>query len=253
MGLDSASPNPFCADRFRHVRAIHLMAPQPRPNKVATNGDGNGRASSGMLVICEDLVAPHYEGPKAHMRRLLLSVCPSTSIVYHGRGDPSPTPGQPLGCVNVWRGLTDVPSDGRPSFTDMNFVAAVAEQILKYGTGDAKRGNRYIECGQWEQIQQPQARKVWPCWTQPSSTAKGGEQGSHHGRLCCPLRLPSLVPHSRNSSRTVSYITARSCTPLPSSIPVLFTLLMYKLSHPASRRITWIAWMHWLTSLDLWS
>ena len=146
MGIDPTHRDPFNMDRDTHVKCYHVIAPR-----------------SDSFHVFRDLCQPHYTLDKSSIRRRLSEQCPESGRAFYlpdtSYGPPVGTlTGDPLGFVNVWRNVstdssfqattsTAGTSGTSPSLHDPVFQAYLVEQVLRFGTGDGRRGNRYIDVG----------------------------------------------------------------------------------------------------------
>ena len=138
MGLSPNNPDAFEPARDPHVKCYHVVAPR-----------------SDSFHIFRDLCCPHYTLTQSEIRHRFCEQSPQTPGVLYPSHQSGPFPGSSLGFVNVWRNTSLDPlfiaSQTRqptgPSLHDPSFQALLVEQVLRFGTGDGRRGNRYIDIG----------------------------------------------------------------------------------------------------------
>lgn len=136
VGLDGPEANILTPERFAYLKAFHMTAPSMQYHLVA-----------------KSLRHPHYTTSKEVMRQVLLHPdARNVSRKFYSPRDPGPSLEDPLGFLNVWRGpLTpSVAGELRAELTpqeDIELNRNLVREILRYGMGDDRRGNRFIDYG----------------------------------------------------------------------------------------------------------
>lgn len=131
MGIAGPSSGVFTPARYPHIRRFHITNPKP----------------AGQFAIYQDLFVPHYQLSQQNLRQLLVDECPDTPITLHTPNVYAPGAAT-IGFVNVWRQFATpeiTPAIRSPG--DRTLRNQIAYNVLRYGRGDATRGNNYIDVG----------------------------------------------------------------------------------------------------------